>query len=97
MALARGFEFYSPNGSVSTSAFITTQKIKVIGNWTEKQFIQAFRQHVNRALYDNPVAEGEFNSMMPWAYYSNLEEEDLAAIFAYLQSLPAIDHKAVQN
>jgi hypothetical protein len=30
---------------------------------------------------------------MPWTYYSRLGEEELSAIYTYLQSLEAIDNK----
>jgi len=31
-------------------------------------------------------------TIMPWMMYATMEEEDLKAIYAYLQSLEPIDH-----
>jgi hypothetical protein len=30
---------------------------------------------------------------MPWSYYGAMKEEDLKAIFAYLQTIPAVENK----
>jgi hypothetical protein len=42
------------------------------------------------------VEPGTFNSMMPWAYYAHMNEEDLKAIFTYLQSIPPVKNQVVK-
>jgi mono/diheme cytochrome c family protein len=51
-----------------------------LGTWTEADFIQAIRTGV--------TPEGRtLSEEMPWPYYANMDDNDLGAIFAYLQSL----------
>jgi cytochrome c553 len=52
-----------------------------LANWTEADFIQAMRTGVTPD--GRPLSEE-----MPWQFYGNMEDPDLAAIFAYLKSLP---------
>jgi hypothetical protein len=42
------------------------------------------------------VNPGEFNTMMPWAYYARMNEEDLKAIFAYLQSIKPVENLVIK-
>lgn len=60
-----------------------------LGTWTEAQFVRALKTGRHRG------AEGGRSIMppMPWQAYSEATEEDLKAIFAYLQSLPPIDNQ----
>lgn len=90
--MAGGFEFIMPNGVVCRSSNLTPHKETGIGLWSEEQFLDKFRQHKAGRLAQRLVKEGEFNTMMPWSYYAEMEEEDLRAIYAYLQTIPPIDH-----
>jgi hypothetical protein len=38
------------------------------------------------------VARGEFNTIMPWTMYARMTEEDLAAIYVYLQTVKPIEN-----
>ncbi len=38
------------------------------------------------------VTAGEFNTPMPWQAYAGMTDDDLGAIYAYLRTLPAVDH-----
>ncbi|HSB55727.1 MAG TPA: c-type cytochrome [Gemmatimonadales bacterium] len=71
---------------VSFTANLTPSKYGLAG-WTPEMFIQTIRQGkhagVGRALLPP----------MPWANYAQMKDEDLRAIFAYLQSLPPIDNR----
>lgn len=52
-----------------------------LANWTEADFIQAMRTGV--------TPEGQaISDEMPWRFFGNMEDGDLAAIFAYLKTLP---------
>jgi mono/diheme cytochrome c family protein len=56
------------------------------GAWTEAQFIKAIREGRSKGLDGTrPLLPP-----MPWQQYRHLTDEDLKAIFAYLQSLPPI-------
>jgi hypothetical protein len=33
-----------------------------------------------------PMAEGGYNTLMPWTMYANMTDEDLDAIFTFLQA-----------
>ena len=61
-----------------------------LGRWTDAQVARAIRQGVRpdgRALV--PV--------MPWPSYSALTESDVAAIVAYLKTLPPVRNQAPRN
>ena len=82
------------DGSAVVSSNITPDKETGIGSWTEADFIQRFRafdKRVNRV--DDFVKPGEVNTLMPWSKYSQLTDQDLAAIFAYLQTVKPIPNK----
>jgi hypothetical protein len=69
------------------SANLTPDKQTGLGNWTLAQFVQTMRtghhQGTGRAILPP----------MPWQNLSVAPDEDLNAIFAYLQSIPAISNK----
>lgn len=55
-----------------------------LGYWTEEQFIQTLRTGVTPGGY---VLDPE---VMPWNYYTRFTDEELKAIWLYLQSLPEL-------
>lgn len=57
-----------------------------LGNWTKEQFIGRFRLHTEPF----PVAE-EDNSEMDWVAFSGMSDEDLGAIWDYLQTLRPLE------
>src|SRR5688572_15759958 len=69
---------------VSFTANLTPDKETGLGKWTENIFIQTIRtgRHMGRA---RPIVPP-----MPMRMYKNFTDEDLKAIFSYLQSIPAI-------
>lgn len=81
--------FAGPWG-VSYSANITPDPETGLGRWTEATFIQAMRtgRHEGQG---RPILPP-----MPAAMYGKATDEDLAAIFAYLQSLPPISNRVPQ-
>jgi hypothetical protein len=66
---------------------LTPDKETGLGDWTEEQFLQTIRtgrqQGRGRALLPP----------MPWPVIKNLTDEDLKAMFAYLQTIPTIKNK----
>lgn len=91
--MAGGFEFPMPNGVLCRSSNITPDKETGIGNWSEEQFLAKFKRHKAGRLANRLVKEGEFNTVMPWSYYAEMNEEDLKAIYHYLQSIPPVKHQ----
>ncbi len=92
MEFAGGFEFKMPNGS-NFSKNITPHKTSGIGNWTEEMFVGRFKAYVDSNYVPQKYTEKDIPTPMPWVMYGGMEEEDLAAIFAYLQTLAPNPYK----
>lgn len=57
-----------------------------IGNWTEAQFLKAIREGKSKGLDGTrPLLPP-----MPWEVVRNMTDEDLKAVFAYLQSVKPV-------
>jgi hypothetical protein len=84
------------NGKPIYSTNITPDHETGIGNWSKDVFIAAFTLFRDSALKTKTVAPGEFNPPMPWLVYKGMKDSDLAAIYAYLQTLKPI-HNTVPN
>ncbi len=71
----------------SYTANLTPDKATGIGNWTEQQFIDTIRngRHLGNGRPLLPP--------MPWPAFRHFADADLAAMFAYLQTIPAIVNK----
>jgi mono/diheme cytochrome c family protein len=72
---------------ISYSANITPDDETGIGKWTYENFRDTIRngRHMGRGRQILPP--------MPWPMFRHMTDEDLAAIFAYLQTIPAIRNK----
>jgi mono/diheme cytochrome c family protein len=72
---------------VSFTANLTPDKETGLGDWTEEMFIATMRtgrhQGKGRALLPP----------MPWFSVAALSDEDIKAVFAYLQSLPPVHNR----
>ncbi len=96
LAFSGGREFGFPDGSVVRSSNISPDVATGIGSWTEEMFVNRFQMYAD-STYELPsVAAGEFNTIMPWTMYAGMTREDLAAIFAYLKSQPAMQNQIVK-
>lgn len=96
MAFAGGNEFHLVTGGTVRTANITPDMQTGIGSWTEAAFVQRFKAH-NEPEFDHyDVAEGSFNTVMPWRNYSNMSEEELGAIFSYLRSIDPVENMVVR-
>jgi cytochrome c553 len=58
-----------------------------MGNWTEAGFIRGMRTGKHKG------ALREILPPMPWKAVSKLTDDDLRAVFAYLQSIKPIQNK----
>lgn len=56
-----------------------------IGTWTEEQFIKAVRSGV--------VPNNKPSLRYPMQPYSNLTDIEVKAIYAYLKTIPKLNHK----
>jgi hypothetical protein len=92
MALAGGFEMHTPEFRVVT-ANITPHPSTYMGTATRDQFIARFRAFAGYTADTAPAAPKGRNTIMPWIAYSGMTDEDLGAVYAYLRTLPPIDHK----
>lgn len=70
--------FYSPN--------ITPDKKTGIGNWTEENFINAMA-HGKRPDGSN------YYPVFPYLYFSKTSKDDLLAMYAYFQKIPAVEQE----
>lgn len=69
------------------SANLTPHKESGLGRWTTAQFISTMRTGHHQGT-GRPLLPP-----MPWQNLSTASDADLTAIFAYLQSIPAIDNR----
>ncbi len=72
---------------VSFSANLTPDVETGTGDWTESEFIDAMRTGTHRGI-GRPILPP-----MPWFNLAMATDEDLQAIFAYLQSIPPIENQ----
>lgn len=89
---AGGFEFMLPGNTVVRSANITPDKETGIGTWTNQQFVERFKMYSDSVYANVKVEPGTFQTTMPWTMYAGMHQEDLSALFIYLQSLPPINN-----
>ncbi|REL33237.1 cytochrome C [Rhodohalobacter sp. SW132] len=90
--LAGGNEFKLPDGSVVRSANITPHETG-IGNWTKEQFVTRFKVYADSTYVPRRVEPGQFQTMMPWLMYADMESEDLEAIYEYLRTIEPADNR----
>ncbi|MEX0720424.1 MAG: c-type cytochrome [Balneolaceae bacterium] len=96
MEFAGDFEFMFPSGDVTRSANITPDTGTGIGAWTEEQFVNRFKVYADSSIALPAVQPGQFNSPMPWSMYATMKEEDLRAIYAYLQTVTPIENLVIR-
>lgn len=85
--LAGGRLFEFPGASVR-SANITPENDTGIGVFTEEFFIHKFRSYAPYAKQESPKVGPESFTLMPWLSFCRMTDEELAAIYAYLRSVP---------
>jgi mono/diheme cytochrome c family protein len=90
-SMAGGRSFPVPGGIV-TSANITPDKISGIGSWSRDFFVKHFAMYRDSTTAHRIVNKGDVQTFMPWTLYGNLNDRDLANIFAYLQTLTPVSH-----
>lgn len=87
--MAGGLPFQTPFGTLY-STNITPDPVTGIGAWNEWDFLNSLRHGVR------PDGEHLYPAF-PYTAYTKLSNADIAALFAYLQSLPPAQQQAPQN
>lgn len=72
---------------VSFGANLTPDENTGIGIWTEDMFITAIRSGKHMGVSRDILPP------MPWEFLAQLSDDDLRAMFAYLQSIPPINNR----
>lgn len=88
-SFAGGLEMPTPFGILFTPN-ISSDKKTGIGSWTYAHFKEAMRHGVN------PKGQFYFPGF-PYPYFNILKENDLKALYAYLQSIPAVNKPNRKN
>ena len=86
-----------PTGRVH-SGNLTPDLETGLGGWTQDAFVAMFAswRGKNGAARALAVANGDFNSFMPWLEYADMRDEDLRAVYVYLRSLAPVKHAVVK-
>ena len=83
LSFAGGMSFKGPWGAVNSANI--TPDASGISYYDEALFITTLRT--------GHVGARQLKSIMPWGYFRNMTDDDLKAIFAYLRTLPPIQHR----
>lgn len=86
---AGGVAFETPFGTIY-STNITPDPETGIGNWTGEEFRQALREGVR------PDGENLY-PVFPYTAFTKITDEDIAALFVYLKSVPSVRSQAPEN
>lgn len=72
---------------ISYAANLTSDQ-SGIGLWTEENFFRAIREGKLKGLKEGRL----LLPPMPWPAYSQMTDQEISAIFAYLKTVPAIEN-----
>jgi hypothetical protein len=75
------------------TANITPHPSTFMGRATKEEFIGRFRAFADYTADTAPEAPKGRETLMPWISYSRMTDEDLAAIYDYLKSIPPIENR----
>src|SRR4030095_923355 len=90
--LAGGRDFPLPDGTIIRSANITPDNETGTGGWTKVQFLEKFKFNSKHENMD--PKKKAYKTIMPWYdFATNFKEEELAAIYDYLRTVPAVKNK----
>ncbi len=88
-SLAGNYPLNTPVGLIMTPN-LTPDKETGLGNWSYEDFEKAFRHGITKdGSYLYPA--------FPFSWYTKVTDEDTKAIWAYLQSIPAVNEKRKAN
>ena len=87
--MAGGLAFETPFGTMY-STNLTPDSDTGIGNWSDREFLNSMRYGVR------PNGEHLYPAF-PYTAFSKVKDEDIAAMYAYFQSIPAVQQTAPEN
>ena len=93
---AGGNEYPLKDGSIVRSSSLTPHDGTGLGGWSEAMFIQKFRMFSDSTYQAPQITHKQMNTEMPWIEYSGMSDEELKAIWAYLQTLPPVENKVIR-
>ncbi len=85
MTLAGGEVFNLPGFTV-VSANLTPDEETGMGKWSEDFFKSKFHEYGEYTLKGAPKVPASANTIMPWLSLSQLSDDELSAIYAYLRT-----------
>jgi mono/diheme cytochrome c family protein len=92
-AFSGGPEFTMPAMHV-TPINLTPDNETGIGLWSREHFLNKFRKYRDSSVTARIIdPKKDFTSLMPWASFSGMKDEDLSAIYTYLRSLKPVQNK----
>jgi mono/diheme cytochrome c family protein len=94
LRFAGGRVFETPYGTV-VSANITPDKETGIGKWGMVQFLDRMSLYARYEIEGTPQAAPDQFTVMPWAAYSQLNDEDMEALFLFIKSRPPRPHRVI--
>ena len=87
---AGNHEFNLPSIGTVRAANLTPDKETGIGSWSKEDFIARFKTYSDSTYQPQLLGAGDMQTAMPWTLQTGMTDEDLAAIYSYLQSLPPV-------
>jgi hypothetical protein len=96
MNLAGGLAFELPTGGILRTSNITPHPTTGIGAWDESRFISEFKRFDDSTFVPSAIGHNEYNTFMPWIIYSQMTEDELRALFAYLRSIPPVENRVTK-
>ena len=78
---------YAGPWGISYAANLTSDKETGLGSWKESEFVQALKTGKHAGV-GRPIMPP-----MPWQALSHLTEDDLRAMFQYLQTVPPVHNR----
>ncbi|MFN3326303.1 MAG: c-type cytochrome [Bryobacteraceae bacterium] len=81
----QGMEVYSAN--------ISPDPETGIGKWSKQRFMDRIKWYRTYVETGSPDAGPEKFTVMPWLHFSQMEDEDLEAIYTYLQSRTPVHNR----
>ncbi|MDG4554607.1 MAG: c-type cytochrome [Candidatus Competibacter sp.] len=78
---------YAGPWGISYAINLTSDKETGLGSWKESEFVQAIKTGKHAGV-GRPIMPP-----MPWQAYSHLSEDDLRAMFRYLQTVPPVRNR----
>lgn len=89
-----GRDFALPGGIVRSANI--TKDATGIAKYSHEQFIALFKQYADSTYKPAKVGPNDFNTPMPWEMYAKMTEQDLGAIYAYLNTVKPIKNQVIK-